>query len=346
MNKQNTLLLGMLALAAVAAGCGRTITVTRYPEFWDKDLNIDSVAVVEFRDARRSEVGRDLADRLAERLVRNGTYRVYTPYQLGAIEDARDYVYLHGDADAATKIGRDFGQADAVIVGEIVEAYVDLTKDPRYKDEPIYGRNAAGERVVLGYERVEIPYHRFDATVSANATLIRVDDGRVLHSVHAEGAGYSEGDPPRLDERDVLNLAIDEAAQALLEEFAVTTMQVRVGNDALRVANEHYRGQWQEAESFDVDQELFVVVKLPDEAHLNDFVIEIAPEGAERAVATQPLTWDRSYPAEGQGWRFSTAGLADAAGGPGRFVARLISGREVVLESEFSIGVGEDGSGG
>ena len=87
---------------------------------------------------------------------------------------------------------------------------------------------------------------------------------------------------------------------------------------------------------------MIVVVNLPVTCHRNHFRIGIARRDDGGEVAGREFTWLRAWSSEaGKGFGFSPREIAEAAGGPGRYVARLYSGGEAVLETKFKIEPGE-----
>lgn len=79
-----------------------------------------------------------------------------------------------------------------------------------------------------------------------------------------------------------------------------------------------------------------VAVRLPPDAHRNSFDIVIARKGADTALATQTLVWDRAAPFGDMTLTFSPADIA-AAGGSGRYEAQFHANGQDVMSRNFRI---------
>lgn len=330
----------VLALAAAVpflGGCGETITVTQYPDFWTPEMMGMPVAVTPFGDPPgRAGAGAVVSNKLASALSANGTYRSYNRGDLRTVLDERDLqLALTGNTEAVRSQSSSFGEARMILVGSVAVYDGSGTQETRYNQQPIYGQDARGNPMIMGYNNIPYAYYRNTGMVECTASLIRLSDGAVVHSTRATGQAAEEGANPKLDPNGCLVAACDDAVAQLVEAFAVVHKEIEISKDALRVASRYYDGKWQEAKEFDASTPtLYVVIALPREADRNTFRLVIVPKGGETIIAEQEIRWDKAY-AE-RGYEFSPGDIA-ARGGPGEYTVKFYSGEVPVLTRDFRI---------
>ena len=333
----------LAAVVASASGCGKKMWVMEYPDFYGPQLK--TVAVVPFDSPPHPTAGRMLADRLADALRENGTYRVVRPAALPEAplsttrpadeEEALDRLLDHL---------RERGDVQAVIVGTI-DLFRISRRDYYYpvRRSAYWGHGYRGYRG-FGYGNGQ-PYYcdyehyvRSEATVAADAAIIRVMDGQVMHVAPAMLATTVSEDS--YASRGVAVTLLDEAAEHVIErmvdEFAVVRKRIGINPDhALRTARGEGERDWLYEDDFtDTDTKALVIVRLPRQADRNPLRITVRREGRDAILAEESFTW-RS----GQGaWvmEFSPAALVDA-GGIGEYKVRLYSQGEEALKRQFKI---------
>ena len=329
----------IISAAMLLNGCGRKIVVYQYPDFWEHDMNISSVAVWPFRNQTDHQgAGQITADKLASALTANGTYTVYNASDLGAVEGARDLQLLAGDIEAATSAGREFGRADAVITGTVTSFQGSTKRETRFNSVPIYRTDSAGKMYVAGYNNVPYQFTRHDAIVECTATLIGLREGRVLHSAHGVGAAYAQGQTPERDVNGCIVAACNQMIAHMVEQFAIVRKEIKLGSDAMKTAAGLYDNRWDFEKTFPADGEkMLVVVKLPPQCDQNRFRIVIVRKNQREELVSQEIEWDKKFPPIGQSYAFSPAEIASGGGGPGKYTVKFYSGPEPVLTRDVTL---------
>ncbi|MGB2820408.1 MAG: hypothetical protein WBF17_05470 [Phycisphaerae bacterium] len=336
---------GLAVLAAAAVGgCDATLTLQRYPAFYDPALK--SVAVAPFANATlRAEAGDFLANRLAEALKANGTYEVVGPAELKASLAAADIALpANADTEAVLAALRKLGGIQAVITGTVKGFSTDHGSYVEVDDwySPAYG---------AGYWRYGYWHHgyyggisasirRYSYTyayVSATAGMVLVADGKTIHATPAPLAARlrSHPDVDRTGDEVLAETAAAVAAR-LVEEFAVVPWELKVSpGKVVRTARPGKDGQLEFTNDFRPDDEQMVVVlHLPAEADRNTFRLAIAPKKGEGVLVEETITWsaaDRT-----RRFVFSPRKLAEGAKGDD-FEVRLYVGDELALKRGFEI---------
>ena len=325
--------------AAALAGCTKDIWIVQYPAFYQKG-QIESIAVMPFRcpAAPRSTGGIIIADGLAAALMNNGTYqRVYNRSDLRALLAEHDLKDLFSDTPTTKGLAalRKATDAQAIIVGSVSTYSATTRNEP--KQMPIYGTDANGNLIIIGYNRYVLT--RNEANVSATAALLRVSDGSTIYAVPAPAAGHmwAQGSPPQYDPNACLSFAVNQVVRQMLERFAVVRRKIKVDpNKALRTASELYDNKWVWKDTFKADEEkMFVVVKLPASCDRNRFRLVVVRKDTREELAAMDIEWTKKYGAYGYG--FSPKSIAQAAGGPGEFTIKFYSGPEPVMTRNFRI---------
>jgi len=339
-------------LAIAAGGCTKTFWVRQYPAFYDPELK--TVAVVPFYnetdDPRAGEV---VAHRLAAALTDNGTYAVLSPRDLRAkMSDEDVEAASKPDYKAAAETLKRLTGAQAFIAGAVTEykavrsAYRAWHYDYypyRYYHRPYY-RHGYGYR----YYRPHYPYYPYypvadyafvsESRVAAEASMVRVSDGSVIHATPqpvrctVRTGGYSL--PPG---NGAVAEAVERLIRHLVRDFAIVPVKVKVnpGKD-FRTAAGRTDGQWEFTEDFhSSDETMYVVLRLPPAADRNAFRLTITPKGREENVlAAHDFTWSRDGPS--RGFAFSPQKIA-AGMGPGKYSANFYAGGERVMSRKFEI---------
>ena len=339
----------VLPLCLLAAGgCGKKIWVSQYPAFYRPGLR--TIVVAPFTNATNHRAARRvITEKVASALTANATYEVLRHSDLAMAADGAELRAAEGNPAALVKLLQKRGRAQAILTGSVTQ-YVS-TQDRNWRQKPVYDDDDRRRKSDRKHKRkishyVGYTHVRNSATVDATARLIRIADGTTIHAtppgsakttVTSETSGDGNVSPQR-SPHECLASAGDQCVAKLLEEFAVIRKQISVERDALRTAAEMRGGEWEGGKSFRrTDPKVVVVVKLPIECDRNHFRITIVHEGSGREVAAWDFTWLRAWTCEaGKPFGFSVRELAETSG-PGTYVAKLYSGSEAVLDTEFKI---------
>ena len=336
-----------LALAALAAGCGKTMTVMLYPDFYTPELK--TVGVWRFRnDSSNPEAGEIFTDTLAAALKANGTYRVLGPGQLkAALDKAKIELAPDADRQQVLKALASLGGVQAVLTGRVGQFASGRSVHRQvYVDYPYHGYHGPhyGWHGRHYYRTYGPPYQqvyyvtRHEASASASSSLWRVADGAQLHAMAlpARAAVVSRGSPPPLTPGECLYEAGRHVAQQIVEEFALTPRRVKIKpGKALKTATGRTGAAWHFDDDFKADdEEMFVVVALPGTCHRNRFRLEIARKDVQEALAGVEFEWSREK--RNVGFAFSPRDLVQQAGA-GTFDVRFYAGDQFVMRRRFKI---------
>ena len=340
MRSDHVSLVGLAVLAAVAAaGCDAALPVQRYPAFYDPALG--TVAVTVFANATpRQRAGEFMADRLTAALKANGTYNVTGPKELKA-KLAKAEILLRPEADVQDTVAalRKLGGIQAVVTGTVRDFSAD--RGSYYEVDnwygPGYGWGYSSHWRHYGSYGIIRQYSYTYAHVSVAADLIRVSDGKTIHSTPAPlAARLRSGTGADRTGDEMLTETADAVAGGLVEEFAVVPKTLRISRSkTLRTARPGEDGELKFTNDFRPDEEQMVVVlHLPAEADRNTFRLAIAPKKSEEVLAEETFTWSA---ADGtRKFVFSPRKLAEAAKGDD-FEVRLYVGDELALKRGFEI---------
>ena len=329
--------------AAVAGGCTTKMMVRQYPPFYDPKL--ESVAVVEFaNDTLRPQAGQFLARRLANKLKANGTYAdVLGPKELKTRLFEADLILPpHADANTIAARLRKLGGIQAFITGTVRSFAADRGT---YLEIDDYGYGAWGYgryyRRHWGVMGASFPiYRRYamaEAHVAAQASLIRVADGKVIHATPGVvGVRVRSTDGPAMLVDEILSQAANAAAERLLATFAIVRRQVKLHKRKdLRTARRLESNELKFTGDFRADEEqMLVVLHLPAAAARNRFRLTVRRKGRHDVLAEEQFTW--SAEDTRRVFVFSPRALV-AAGGTGDFEVRFHSGERTVLKRKFEI---------
>ena len=321
----------------VLAGCGTKIKVYQYPEFYTEDLK--TIAIVPFKSMSDNQhSGAIVSETLARALQQNNTYQVFAHNDLKAMVDQKDLDVFSGtgDASAAAAKFKPGGKVQALMVGD-VSTYT-CSRSVQHRSEPVYQYDRNGNRIPVGQR--EYDYTRIEATVAVSAALIRVSDGTQIHATQMEtGKAIEEGELPQRDQAECLRAATEQAVAKLVATFAVVPVEVTVAKNAFCMATDQYDNKWNYVTRFTTDDtKAFVVVNLPLPCDRNPFKWTIVRENDRRDLAGCDFKWDRTWSAQnGKGFEFSPAKIAEMGQGPGNYMIKLYSGREVALTQKFTI---------
>lgn len=330
----------LLLLAMTVTGCSKKIWVTQYPSWYSPELK--TIAVVPFRNTTSGQgAGEAISEQLARAMMANGTYNVVSQSDVGAMSDQVDLMLYAGggDAMAAAQTFSSLEKVQAILVGTV--STYSATTQRQHKREPIYAYNKrTKQNYIAGYR--EYDHVRNEANVAVTAALIRVPDGRTIHatpgpmSASAWAESGSGGSSPNRDPYGCLADASRHVVGQLVREFAVTRQEISVSPDDFRTAQELYENKWDFSNEFAAnDEEAYVVLKLPAVCDRNKFHITIVRKDEREYLFEHDFAWDAKY---GQfGYHFSPKSVAQAGGGPGRYVAKFYCGQEAILEHDFKI---------
>ena len=329
----------ILCVGFLAAGCAQ-LPVYRIPGFLTT-REVHSLAVEPFNTTtpRADVAGYVLADRLAAALAVNGTY---------------DRVYSHSDLNTLTggRLGSDFTGIEAVLTGTITQYVARSDREVRWvpveknsfhhgavNDHP-HGPRRFKPNAAHATRRVVFIHNK--AVMSVTATLLAAETGEIIHAttVPVRASSISEGAPPEWSLDQCLDIVMDQIISQLVAEFAVTSTKMTIDpGKALIVSNGDFdEGEWREQDEFTPDdQEMVVVVTLPDEAHLNAFDIIVRRKGSHEALVGEAITWDAALTHSGQVLTFDLADIAARGGGLGKYQVVFFAGDEVVMKQDFKI---------
>ena len=344
----------LAVLAAALGGCTTKLTVRHHPSFYDPSLK--TVAVLPFANATLSDkAGEFLADRLAEALKANGTYQIVGPRELPApLAAAGQKQPGSVDLGATAAALRELGGVDAFLVGTVRNFSADhasyLEVDDWYPGfgwgysrwGRYYGYGGYHRHGGYGWYGGAVVYRRRSYThalVAADAALVRVSDGKMIHATPGTLTARVQSDrSPSKTRIEALVAAARAVAARLVDEFAVTSQTVKISKGkTLRTARPD-----KEADKLDftggfrIDEEvIYVLLTLPAAADRNEFRLTITPKGRDEPLAEETVRWSAAD--ESVRLTFSPRELADAAGGPGKFDLRLYAGEKLVLKRGFQI---------
>ena len=324
------------AAAGMTGGCSQKITITQYPAFWTEDLK--TIAVVPFRcTAANRQAGDAIAEQAARALAGNGTYHVFSRYDLKTIMDEKDLAAaMSGDAAASAKAFSKTNKVQGILTGTVT-TYSATTRDEPKRD-PIYAYDKRGNQYISGYK--DWVQTTNQATVVVTAALIR-PDGTTIHATINPAQGTmtctsSEWAPPQMDPQTCLAAATQGAVARLVEEFAVTRQTITVSNDAFRTASDYYDGKFTFTDSFKVsDPKMLVVVELPACCDRNQFRITVVKGEERKDLVEVKLAWQRAW--KSQSFEMSPKEIADKGGGPGTYTVKFYSGPEPIFKKTVYI---------
>lgn len=330
--------LTILALGAVvvAAGCSKPVRIKQYPAFWTPELQ--TLAVVPFRTACQDQnAGTVVSENFTRALQGNGTYRVMSHGDLGALMDQKDLdIFARGaDAAAAAAKFRPLGKVQGLMVGTVT--LYNCTSNTQQRSDPQYVYDNQGRAIPAG-NRV-YSYTRNEATVAVSAAMIRVKDGTQIHATgEAQGHYYSQGEVPSADQYECLRRATQQAVAQLVDEFAVTDKLVKIGPKNFQVASEYYDGKYTYTNRFGAgDKKMLVVLQLPQACDRNHFRIAIVRENDRKDLAETAVTWDRQWSGRGQAFEFDPSEIAKSGGGPGIYLVKLYAGPDPIVIQKIKI---------
>jgi len=344
-----------------------SVEVDNYPAFWSDELNLRSVAVATLKnDTLTRGAERVLAEKIAHRLLGNGSYQVLHRSREAFADDAR-----------VVSRERALGEVDAVLVGtlHVYEALrrerTGYTHETFYRTESCWQEGgwyyaegrwyyAEGEwyqaeghwyqaeghwyqeegrwyqaeghwyPCTVSYtEQVPYRYTEDGAIVGAMLRLIDVRSGKVLHSSTLNAERWTT----HLLSEKYFEESMDKLVASLEKEMAITPQTLRIHKDSLRTAHEFQKGSWQWSDTFKRNaQQLHVVLALPSAAHLNSFRIELVRKGEHEVLASQALVWNKKDTQAGYVFSPRDIGL-----GAGDYRVQLYSRGEVVLTHNFKL---------
>lgn len=326
----------------LAVGCAQ-LPVQRIPGFLTVN-EIDSLAVAPFKTTthRAGGAGYVLADRLAAAMAANGTY--------GRVYSLSDLDVLRGGG-----FGNDLAyttDAQAILTGTVTQYVAESVREIRR--EPIDGNDLhhggrndhphAARRLKPNRARAtrRVVFIHNEAVLAVTATLLSAQTGEILHatSVPFRAICVSEGSPPEWSLDQCLDIVMDDVIGKLIGEFAVTFETMTIDpNKALIVTDGTVRkDKWREQDEFaSTDQEVVVVVNLPDAAHLNVFDLVIRRKDSRDVLAGETIVWDAALADSGLVLTFDLADIAARGGGTGKYQVVFYAGDEEVMKQDFKI---------
>lgn len=364
----------VLLTAVMLSGCGKELSVMRYPDFYRPGL--ERVAVLPFNNhTGRSGAGDLMAEALADALRENGTYRVVGPDEVER-QTGRGGARL-GPGESVESIAAKFrrsGIADAVLVGTVTD--FDTERYYRYIEpldyygpyyhywgpgypywgRPYYGHRARGthrrhhghsrghfhggygyyphSRYYAGYQPYAYPEDL--AEVSVRASLVDVSEGRALYATPGaiDVRAYGRGGGSQ-ENRALLNRAVSRAAAKILGEVAAVPVKIRVDpSRVLRTARRRGEDYEQTDDFTPADESFHAIIRLPEEAARNSFRLTVVRAGRSEVLAERTFRWEPGQ--REQRVRFDLAEITER-GGLGRYQLRFHSDAVVVLDRSFKV---------
>ena len=325
--------LGVILCLAVS-GCAKKFNVCLFPHFYDPQLKM--LAVAEFQSNSPSPIpGKQFAHRLAVALVRNGTYMVSEPVEpLGGYDDPQ--------IDAM--VDKLAGKAQAVIIGghevEVYAGYPFRGGISFGVGGFSHGSRYGGHGGRWTWDDYFDGYYVNSVIVRTWASMIALPSGDEIHStpnieVIVEDDPWPAGDSIE----ELVDRALTEAADRLVEQFAIVSKQIEVNpREALRTADARTDHGWRFTDDFSsTADEMFIVLTLPDEADRNTFevVIRRDDDKSKRTLTGAAIVWDRRD--EELVLTFSPKRIAEAGGGTGEYRAVFNSQGKEVFNRDFDI---------
>jgi hypothetical protein len=369
-----TIAAGACAMAIALGGCSRSFTAREYPTFYEPDIR--TVAVVTFRnDTRMPGAGVFAAEDLAMALRINGTYSVVPPRRLRSLLSAKkleppsrtDYTR---DAEEFRKLGG----IQAFIVGRVLhgrstteryaadygypapyladETFMEPARYQLVDEEGDEGEGGEGEEgfgddfdddygdfgPFYPYGYWDYPEYSVRASVSIEATMVRVSDGQIMRTTTSPVKGRASlSSYRRIAPGSATVDAMHRAVARLVREFAAVPIKVKVNpRTDIRTAAGRLDGQWQFSNTFSpTDDRLFVVLRLPFDVAHDSFRVTITPKGRTyRALASRDLVWPVG--AETQNVEFSPREMAPHMGA-GEYTANLYARGQLVMQHDFTM---------
>jgi hypothetical protein len=323
-----------LLLCGCNGGSKSSITVVRYPEFYQPELK--RIAVLPFaNNAQDPAAGTRISERLETALIQNRTYEVFTRAHLKEVLTEQDLA-ASGivAADAAQRIGK-LGSVQAIICGACDQYGSGTRQEMRTMQVPVWGTNAKGYPVITGYTNQQYLWTRNEAAVQCNVVVIDTVTGRQIAGVNELSHIYSEGSPPSASEWQTRQIAEQNQILRILRAVAVIRTQVKLKGTVLRVATGQYDGKWDwQDRIIPSDGKLVAVVNLPPDAGRNSFKLTIVPKDQRDVMAEQEFVWP-----EGSGensYSFDVQPIVDKRG-YGAYDVKLYSGPEPCAWYTFQI---------
>ncbi len=323
-----------VALCVAVTGCAKKFNISRVPQFYDPQFKM--LAVADFQSDPPSPIsGRQFAHRLAVSLVRNGTYIVSEP-----IEPLAGY----DDPQIDALVDKLAGKAQALIIGgHTVEVHAGypfrggigfgvggLSHEWRYGGHGnwwTWDDNCDG-------------YYVNSVVVRTWASMLAVPGGDEIHvtgdiEIMVESEAWPGGDSIE----ELIDRALDEATERLVEQFAIVSKQIEVNpRETLRTADARTDQGWRFTDDFhSTAEEMFIVLTLPDEADRNTFEIVIRRDDdkSKRILTGALIVWDRRD--KELVLTFSPKRIAQVGGGSGEYLAVFNSQGKEVFKRDFDI---------
>jgi len=330
-----------------ATGCAeKTITVRRYPSFYTPELT--EVAVMPFRnETSRVAVGERFATSLAQALRDNGTYRVIGPREL------KDTLRNMGVGSTTRPSGEEIKEGllrikglQAVITGTVLVyqasrtefnqyAYYPPAYYPYYPEDWAFWPewDAWEDEAYIG----ATPEYVQTGQVSVQASMRRLPGMSVIYSTQEPVTSDIQLTSfwPR-PAQDVLQRAVDQVANRLVARLAVVPVKITVNiSKDLRTATGRTDGKWDFSDTFHPNQDLFIVLNLPQAAKRDTFRLTITPEdNPDHVIVERNVIWEPAR-AE-QGVVLPAREIVDQAG-PGDYAVDCYYDGKLVMSHDFQI---------
>ncbi|MBT3200101.1 MAG: hypothetical protein HN350_09310 [Phycisphaerales bacterium] len=325
------LLMALIAITAMS-GCTRDLHIVKYPIFWDHSLR--NIAVTPFQNATQMPyIGTQVSSDLATQLQISGSYdAVYDRAQLAQhLSEQELQIACGGDPNQAAAAMSKVPRVQAILSGVVTTCNWPHTR----RDTTVTTERVRGRRGRIHIRHIEHHVYTNEAEIKANASLVRITPSgpQTVHAAPVHAYVKSEGEIPELTRDACLTAAREQILQALLNEFAITPMTIRVepSETFFTAAGQPYAGKWPKSKKFSISQDRDIVLTLilPKICERNKFTITVSRKDALSDLINYEVFWTNEMTTSpaGKQFVFNPAELAKTGGGPGDYVFRLYTSR-------------------
>jgi hypothetical protein len=165
--------------------------------------------------------------------------------------------------------------------------------------------------------------------------VIDCGTGQQVGAVRDPSNAWAQGSPPTYAPPDLIRMAEDDQVNRIVRAVAVTRTQIKLEGEVLRTATALYDQKWDWQRRMEPsDNQFFVVVTLPGQAHRNNFSLTIVRKGERDVLAKHDFVWNAQY---GEfGYDFKVSPIVEKRGF-GLYQAKLYSGPELIATYDFHI---------
>ncbi len=340
--------------ASVLSGCGSTMTVTRYPKFWDYPGQYNTVAI-----APAQGTYNDLVDMVFDGNVESsGWYEVYdysyadqadlvfrpvvSDYDLGYSVSVDTYTeYVRGDYEDGASVSESFLVSEADITYKGTSSmYVQVYSNQEGK--VIHTINASDYCVASSHWEPRLPplYFRLRGGPGPNGEHPdrprqplppppTTESPEMVYAIASDIANHELNNYWRLVECAVKDMAASASKYVYPVNKSITVYAKKVFQfvqNGKTVSNV----EASQGDSFTV---LFT---LPDDASFNQFVVDIvSSENMDQPLVSHNIEWDKANPM--LEFDLSASRLKESSGNQTKYYVRLWKDGKLILKRDFKI---------